>query len=156
MTHRYFSAPGSGLSDTDAETIGRRVSWLGQAGEATPERLVEDARPEQSATHRFFEWDDVAAAEQYRVGQAKHYLSNIYVVRADARTPIRADQLVRVSRPTPEPLTLQGLSGSRVAAARADLARWQQRYGELREVELAAHLVREALDALTEPAEQTA
>jgi hypothetical protein len=153
MTHRYFAAPSAGFGDEDAETIGARITALATTGELTPERVVEDARPADSPTHRFFEWNDAAAAEKYRVGQAKHYMANIYVVRAEAREPIRADELLRLAPAE------RHAQGSRVVAsvqreedlvreAREELARWRERFDTCPPLRPAAILVREALETL--------
>jgi len=150
MTHRYFAAPGAGFSDEDAAVLGERISVLSAQGNLTPERVVDDARPEDSPTHRFFEWNDAVAAERYRIGQARHYLTNIYVVRRESREAIRADQLLRITparqrRPATTHIeTAQNL----VDQAKEDLARWHQRYESCRELRPAAILVREALKTL--------
>jgi len=43
-------------------------------GTLTPEAVVERARPESSPLHDCFEWDDDAAAEQYRLDQARRLI----------------------------------------------------------------------------------
>lgn len=48
-------------------------------GVATPEALVEAARPPESPIHRMFNWNDAAAAELYRADQARRALSSLRV-----------------------------------------------------------------------------
>jgi hypothetical protein len=43
-------------------------------GTILPADVVEHARPESSPLHRFFEWDDSAAAAEYRIAQARRLL----------------------------------------------------------------------------------
>lgn len=152
-THRYFAAPGATFTDDDAALLGARVSLLAESGEVTPERIVDDARPPDSPIHPLFEWDDAVAAERYRHGQATHYLTNIYVIRAEDKGALRMDRIVRSHRPTPPPLRLP--SADPLQQAMADLARWRERYGSLQEVRPAAILVREALETLESLAART-
>lgn len=157
-THRYFAAPDAGFDDDDAAILGERITTLSREGTLTPEAVVEDARPPQSPTHRFFEWDDRVAAERYRVSQATHYLSNIYVMPAEARDPIRADQLIRLQargpREAARPVTHIETAADVVAQARRDLEHWRQRYETRRELRPATLLVREALETLEALARQ--
>ena len=43
-------------------------------GSITPQAVVEAARPEGSALHNIFEWDNDKAAEQYRLSQAGSFI----------------------------------------------------------------------------------
>ena len=62
--------------DAIAELEELRVS---NSGFLNPEHVVERARSENSALHRYFEWDDTEAAQAYRIQQARQ------VVRAVVR-----------------------------------------------------------------------
>lgn len=57
-------------------------------GHATPEALVERARPKSSPMHDCFEWDDRAAAEEHRKMQARTLIRSIEVVDG-VREPYR-------------------------------------------------------------------
>ena len=48
-------------------------------GEITPAAVVDAARPDDSALHKVFEWDDEKAAEQYRLSQASCFIRCIAV-----------------------------------------------------------------------------
>jgi len=48
-------------------------------GYLTPRAVVEAARPETSRLHPFFEWNDEAAAEEYRLAQARHLVRSVQV-----------------------------------------------------------------------------
>lgn len=47
--------------------------------ELTPAIVVEDARPEESPIHGAFEWDDSAAAEQFRLQQARNLTNSLRI-----------------------------------------------------------------------------
>jgi hypothetical protein len=55
-------------------------------GRITPEMVVEAARDQNSPLHSAFIWDDAAAAEQYRLAQARVLLRRVRVeIETDAR-----------------------------------------------------------------------
>jgi len=49
----------------------------------SPRDVVDESRPEVAVLHPFFEWDDGAAAEAYRVDQARKLTRSVYVVASD-------------------------------------------------------------------------
>lgn len=49
-------------------------------GCVTKSNFLEASRPEDSPTHKLFEWDDTKAAEKYRLGQSRFYISNLRIV----------------------------------------------------------------------------
>lgn len=159
MAHRYLAAPGAGFADEDAEVIGARVLALRQQGALTPERVVDDARPEESPTHRYFEWNDAVAAEKYRVSQATHYLSHIFVVAAPEGEPLRVDALVQAPAGTRARVGAVAAEVKGPAEilreARAELGHWQERYRGCQQLRPAAQLVLEAIEALEEIEERT-
>lgn len=61
-------------------------------GELTKEAFLEESRPENSPTHRLFDWDDTSAAEKYRLTQARICIQDIVVtiVRHDEPKKIHA------------------------------------------------------------------
>jgi hypothetical protein len=66
-------------------------------GTVTPEAVLEDARSEDSPLHRFFEWDDGAAAERYRLDQAAGLIRRYTVeIETQPETIIRTRALVNV------------------------------------------------------------
>jgi hypothetical protein len=57
------------------DAVGKHLRVLEKRyGALTPELIVEEARPADSPLHRYFEWDDTAAAEAYRREQARGLL----------------------------------------------------------------------------------
>lgn len=58
----------------------------------TPSIVVEKASPPKSPLHGYFEWDDSAAAQAYRLWQARQLIAKVYIVPSDApdSEPVRA------------------------------------------------------------------
>jgi hypothetical protein len=48
-------------------------------GKLTPELVVDAARPQRSALHDYFEWDDAIAGEAFRREQARHLIKSVRV-----------------------------------------------------------------------------
>lgn len=99
----YKASPGSQLTDEDAMLLGRRFERLARRGPLTAARVVDDARPESSPIHGYFEWDDQQAAEAYREEQARYLLRSIVVVPAPNKEPIRAFHVVTVRTDEKDP-----------------------------------------------------
>ena len=53
---------------------------LASHGVLTPQIVLEAARSQRSALHRLFEWDDTAAAEKFRLTQARNLIRTVRVV----------------------------------------------------------------------------
>ena len=65
----------------DANIVGGVVEKIeAEHGAVTKELLLEASRPEDSATHSIFEWDNDKAAEKYRLEQARQTISALRVV----------------------------------------------------------------------------
>ena len=95
---RTFKAkPGSQISDADANLLGSMIEEMcGDVG-VRPEQLVDAARDETSVLHRFFEWDDKVAGDNYRVAQAAKLLRSVITLEVRAggeAVPIRSFHLV--------------------------------------------------------------
>lgn len=85
----------------DANKIGEEIAALRDERSVIPApAVVEAARPEASAMHDHFEWDDTAAADQWRLDQARYLLRSIVTVYADTRSEeeIVSQQRVFVAR----------------------------------------------------------
>ncbi len=94
----YRPRDGSQLSKEEAKTYGQRIEQLTTKGYVTPEKIVDDAKNEKSPLHSFFEWDDSAAAAQYRLDQARFLLRSIMIIPGkEIKTPVRAFYCVHAS-----------------------------------------------------------
>jgi hypothetical protein len=92
----YQAIHGGGLTNEDAQLFGERLEGLAGQGPVTPLALVNEARPTGNDLHPFFEWDDQAAGEAYRVWQARHYMGAIVVRIKEDEEPVRAFHNVTV------------------------------------------------------------
>ena len=65
----------------DAQKCYEEIQEIGE--EVKPEQVVERAKDEQSELHKCFEWDDSAAADKYRLYQARNVMNHLIVIRRE-------------------------------------------------------------------------
>lgn len=66
--------------NVSAQIVGEVIEQIEKEdGAVTKEKLLEVSRPEDSPTHRLFEWDDSVAAEKYRLHQSQKAILDIVV-----------------------------------------------------------------------------
>lgn len=82
---------------TDESDALERIAKDDADGLIQPAAVVEAARDPESPLHRYFEWDDSAAAHAYRLAQARKLVAR-YTIRTVEREPERVD--AAVSPPT--------------------------------------------------------
>jgi hypothetical protein len=77
---------GSRIKRINPQKAGERLEQIRRRnrGRLEPEGVVADARPKSSPLHVIFEWDDTAAAAQYRIVQARLLIRSIEVVRIES------------------------------------------------------------------------
>lgn len=113
-------------------------------GQVTSRSLLEAGRPEDSALHKLFEWDDTKAAELYRLKQATDVITHIHVV-VDERPeePFRAYVNIKQSDGQTETgqyinirSAMENEETRRVVlgAALAEMKRFSQKYGQYKEL----------------------
>ena len=115
------------------EELARLEVELG--GELTPERTVAAASDPSSPLHPHFEWDDQAAAEQYRLDQARGIIRSIRAVddegasrpaylsiKQNGRTSYRSISTVLASHSLREKV---------LESAMRDLEAWRRRYQDI-------------------------
>lgn len=138
----------------DATEIASHLEHLRSQAELTAISIVEDAENTSSPLHRFFEWDESAAAEKYRRKQASNLISRI--ARPDGRrlyakvprmgdTPAHFDLVTRVLK-NPElrrPFARRGLM---------ELRNWETRYQDFPELREAVEALQAALKNVIRPA----
>lgn len=75
-----------------ADIVGAEMERIeARDGQVTSKSLLEAGRPEKSALHSLFEWDDSKAAELYRLRQATDVITHIHIVIEEKpNTPYRA------------------------------------------------------------------
>lgn len=144
MDPQFIAANGAHLKDEDATILGKRFMELKEAGRLTLQQIVDDARPADSPTHRYFEWDDFRAAEAFRQQQGHYYLRSIHVISAPEQPPVRAFHVVTVLAEESEPggagirtwldlftiRTEADLMSQVIERALQELKGWQRRYRE--------------------------
>ncbi len=88
----YKFAEGSRIGG-DPNVVGRALHRVReQYGSLTPPNIVEAARPDTSPLHRYFEWDNKAAAEQWRLQQARVLVCSVVTCAVDGEEarPVRS------------------------------------------------------------------
>lgn len=79
----------SGLHKADAQLVAQEISEIGES--VTPAQILDKARGADTELHKCFEWDDTAAAEKYRLHQARQIVCHLIIretIRED-KPPIR-------------------------------------------------------------------
>lgn len=128
----------------DADIVGRHIDLLRkeQKGELTAEDVLKDARNPNSPLHGFFEWDDSAAAEQYRLKQARGLIRSVVAVYvSDDRPAVRTRAYVHVPeagaqhyRSTDDAMSKRKTRELVLRRALEELRQWRQRYKDLKEL----------------------
>ena len=76
---REWSKVGSSLFKADAQKVGEEIDAIGE--EVTPRQIVDKATDSNTELHKCFEWDDVKAADKYRLQQARNIMCCLVVHR---------------------------------------------------------------------------
>jgi len=63
----------------DRALANAELNAIAAAGDMTPETVLDAARDENSALHGWFDWSDDAAAEKWRLQQARQLIKTVYV-----------------------------------------------------------------------------
>ncbi len=78
-------------ANVNADTVGEILDTLRNSETGlTAKAFVDISRPEESETHKMFEWDDSIAAEKFREQQARVIIGHITVEYETAKKPQRA------------------------------------------------------------------
>lgn len=152
---RYVFAPDEPLrikngKYADPQSIGEALAQIAvyNSGYLLPYAVVDAARDPASPLHRFFEWDDRAAAEAYRAVEARRLIRLIRIVDDEREEPPRAFLSVREAegggvsyRTAEEVASSRELQEAVLASAQRDLEAFERRFRQLQDV---CELVREA------------
>ena len=120
-----------------AQVAGEMCEKLAEEGRLTASELVEENRPEDAPLHNAFEWDDTAAAENWREHQARHIIASIVVVE-EKREPVRA--FFNIQRADPQYRHIDTIMKSAddtemlLKKALAELMAFQRKYAALEEL----------------------
>ena len=159
-TKTYKAAKGARFGDRKAQVYGEELERLQGAygGQLTSTQIVSEASADESPLHDFFEWDDDAAAEKYRMWQARHLMGSVKVlveitqneqseVRAFVNVTIPSDVVEqqqegdgkedkgqRVYVPIERALSEEKLKAQVIEKALEELIGWQARYSQYKEL----------------------
>jgi hypothetical protein len=123
----------------DPQVFGDHIESLRikRGGTLTAEDVLSDAKRARSPLHDHFEWNDSAAAEQYRLVQAREILRAIVVVYEEAEcNPVRAFVTVNADAGTQFTSIEHAMSESDLRMqvlqrAKRELDDWRRRYSDL-------------------------
>lgn len=126
-----------------AQAVGEHLERLREShGILTANLVVDDAKAPSSPIHKAFEWNDLTAAREYRLVQARDLLRSVVVVvegASEDTTPTRA--FVVVSTGDDDVFTSlhvamadASMRAELVARALKELQTWQRKYQELKEL----------------------
>ena len=120
-----------------AEVAARELRILqDKYGALTPECVVAEAKKKTSVLHNCFEWDDVKAAKQHRLAQARYMLRSITIevqeieVRAFTSVIVEEENCyVSMQTAKRDP----ALKRQVIAKALKEVKDWQERYSHIKE-----------------------
>ena len=140
----YSVKSGSPIPVSDAQEVGEYITNLGAV---TPETMLEDARPEGSRLHTYFEWDDTKAAEQHRLQTCRkiynHFTFTVVNDTTEEQGTIRAflnvkttiepskqadEKTKRVYVPTVAAFEKPDYRKQIIGQAKVEIKRWRERY----------------------------
>lgn len=138
--HSYAST--RNLSKDDAKTVGAVIETIARDKQLKAREcaaaLVDASRDASSPTHHLFEWDDTAAAEAYRLEQARQIIMSVVVVFEDAPSePVRAFPVITTGgRGSLQPMTRiledKDMTAALLEQAKRDALAWANRYSRLK------------------------
>lgn len=106
------------------------ASELKRLGRFAPKDVVKAARPKSSPLHKYFEWDDSKAADEFRLQQARMLVISI---RIESDNNIRAYESVvlegkRLYVPIEEIKSDKSLYDQVLEAAMSEIIFWREKY----------------------------
>ena len=93
MKIKYKVRKGSKISNREAQVIGEFIGSLkDKDGHITTKKIVEGAKSKKSPIHKYFEWENNKAAEQFRLQQGRNLIEQVVeiVVVAGEQTEQRS------------------------------------------------------------------
>lgn len=121
-----------------AEKAGKMCERLAAENRLTADNLLDANRDADAPLHDAFEWNDHAAAEEYRRGQARHIISCLCVVTENKKEEIRA--FFNLERKEPEYTSLRVILESQddmdrlYRTALSELAAFQKKYAAIKKL----------------------
>lgn len=126
-----------GLYPVDAQTAGEELNRIYEKhGELEPADVVEESKDENAPLHDCFEWDDVKAAQNYRIYQAGKLIRCVVHVVEDEKTkdPIQTRAYVHVQntyRPISVVIESKDMVDEMMETAMSELNSFRKKYSNL-------------------------
>lgn len=133
----------------DAQTAGEELERIASDGELTPQRIVDESRPEDAPLHKCFEWDDQKAAEGFRRQQARIITCNLITdcTGEEDAEPVRAFvHITNEYKPVNVVLKSREMTNTMLANAKAEMEAFIQKYGRLQELASVVQAMEEVID----------
>lgn len=131
-------------------------------GEITPKKVVERASRPRSPLHQDFEWDDAAAADEYRCETARRMLRSLVIVREEIKTdrpqrcyeasissaPRQPGRPKKVYKSMDDIMSDEDLRADLIARALRELIAIRNRYRDLVELSVVLRAIDETVEEL--------
>jgi hypothetical protein len=127
----------------DANIVGNHIEMLRaqSKGELTPQDVLDDAKHSNSPLHSFFEWDDSAAAQHFRLNQARGLIRAVVAIYThDDKPATRVKAYVHIPEPgaphyrsAEQAMSQQKTRDLVLMRAWREFQQWRKRYEELDE-----------------------
>jgi len=110
-------------------------------GSVTPKKVVDYAQPEGSPLHKYFEWDNEKAGDEYRLWQARELITSVRVTIQDRefngwyniRTKVD-EKTVQSYFPAHKVASKKELHSKVLSFALLELKHWQEKYDNIVEL----------------------
>lgn len=136
---------------TLTEPVINELLELADKGNLIPEEIVELAKNKENPLHRFFEWDDRIASDQWRLHQARMLINEVKVV-IDGKEYFAFENVgvskedggkFREYKPIVEILNNAKLRKQLLKSALSHLSYWEKQYAKFEELQPIIQTVKE-------------
>jgi hypothetical protein len=141
----------------EAQMVGESLEEIRQAhgGKLNPGDVIDASRDPSAPLHKFFDWDDQSAAENYRKSQARRLIRRVeVVVNTVKQEPLVAPAFVQLRsegsgyRSSEKVYTTPRLRESLIAQAKHDWSTYKTKYERITELSEALSTMDMALQGL--------
>lgn len=102
--------------------------------------VVREAAPAASRLHKYFTWNNIKAADEYRLWQARQLIAEVVVIIPKSKVAMRhyvsvmSDRKDAIYRTVEDVMSNKDYREQLLAQALDDLEYWQQKYGQFSEL----------------------
>jgi hypothetical protein len=131
-----------GAAQADPQVIGTSLEDIrnSNGGEIQPKAVVDAARSKKNPLHQHFEWDNLVAAEAFRLEQARELIRSVRIVDTSVKSgSVRAFLSLNTEsgvnyHAVKDVQNSSTLRAALLLQAEKDLDAWEKRYKELQEI----------------------